>query len=58
MVAFGNTIKLENLNLTEDLLAGIPQHLPSALKNHRLNKKLMVFSEARGISETRKSHSD
>jgi len=39
-VAFGNMIKLEKLNLAEDLLTGVPQNLPSSLKELRLDKSI------------------
>lgn len=41
--AFGNMIGLENVSLAEDLLTGVPQHLPSALKELKPNKKLMFL---------------
>lgn len=37
--AFGNMIKLENLNLAEYLLTGVPQNLHSSLKDLRLDKR-------------------
>lgn len=36
-------IGLENVSLAEDLLTGVPQHLPSALKELRLDKNLMFL---------------
>lgn len=41
--AFGNMVKLENLNLAEDLLTGVPQNLPSSLKEFRLDKSRMFL---------------
>lgn len=41
--AFGNMIKLENLNLAEDLLTGVPQNLPSSPKELRLDKSRMFL---------------
>lgn len=55
--AFGNMIKLENLNLAEDLLTGVPSEFALISKRAQARQKQNVFSEARGISETRKSHS-
>lgn len=40
--AFGNMIKLENLNLAEYLLTGVPQNLHSSLKELRLDKKRRI----------------
>lgn len=41
--AFGNMIKLEKLNLGEDLLAGVPQNLPSSPEGFRLDKTRMFL---------------
>lgn len=41
--AFGNVVKLENLNSAEDLLTGVPQNLPSALKELRLDKSTIFL---------------
>ncbi|KAM6381858.1 keratocan-like [Alca torda] len=41
--AFGSTVKLENLNLAEDLLTGVPQNLPSSPKELRLDKSRMFL---------------
>lgn len=43
--AFGNMIKLENLNLAKDLLTGVPQNLPSSLKELSLNKSRMILAK-------------
>lgn len=40
--AFGNIIKLENSNLAEYLLTGVPQNLHSFLKDLRLDKRRRV----------------
>lgn len=36
-------IGLENVSLAEDLLTGVLQHLPSTLKELRLNKNLVLL---------------